>query len=59
MGDLFRGAQRPVGLVFSAPLARSGECGERFDASHARITVRVADRVAWDVGLELPFRFEP
>jgi hypothetical protein len=59
MSDVFNGAQRPTGLLFTAPLAASGACGARFDVSTARITIQVAARVVWDVTLTLPFSFEP
>jgi hypothetical protein len=59
MDGRFNGAQRPVGLIFtSSILLASSECGTSFEASFAHLTIRVSDRLVWEVTLGLPFRFE-
>jgi hypothetical protein len=58
MGDTFNGAQRPTGLVLTAPLVPRS-CGTSFDTSLARITLRATDQVVFDVITQLPYHFEP
>lgn len=59
MAGVFNGAQRPTGLLLTAPLVTTGTCGNRFRATSAQITFHVAQRLVWDVTLSLPFDFEP
>lgn len=58
MNDLFRGAQRPLDLILSAPL-NPGGCGESFSVTEGRLTIDVAGELVLDTTLGLPFRFEP
>jgi hypothetical protein len=59
MAGLFRGAQRPLSLVLSAPLQSTGACGERFDVEAGRLTMAVSDQTVFDSTMALPFHVEP
>jgi hypothetical protein len=59
MQDQFNDAQRPVGLVLTAPLSATGACGERFEVTVGRLTIDVAGTLVYDATQALPFRVEP
>jgi hypothetical protein len=58
MQSVFSGAQRPVGLALTAPLAATGACGERSAITNLRIIIRAPQPVYEDVHA-VSFQMEP
>lgn len=58
-GSLFVFLVPPYTMYLTAPLLRSGACGERFEVDRARLHVSVSGRPAFDTVQAVPFRFEP
>lgn len=59
MSGFFNGAQRPTGLVFSAPLQVSGVCGTTFDVASTRLRIFTRETLALDQRIGLPYKITP
>ena len=58
MSGTFNGAQRPTGLVLTAPLASTPFCGASFDAGFVHLNINASGLGGFTRPVELPFHFE-
>jgi hypothetical protein len=59
MSGLFNDAQRPTGLIFSAPLQVSGACGTTFDVASSRLRIFTGNSLLLDQRIGLPYKITP
>ena len=55
----YNDAQRPTGLIFSAPLQVSGLCGATFDVASTRLRIFTRETLALDTRIGLPYKVTP